>query len=159
MRTVIVSGATDVGLWITKQMRDLPKIILTTRARGFDHIADTGYELMIGGNGGIKLRGTDLLCKVETEDQAMEMCAAFIQFYREDAHYLERTAPWIERVGLDYVKHRLADPEDVRKYAARFRISQKYSQVDPWAERAGGDRADLHAHIAEVRPLALEEAL
>ena len=44
----IVSGATDVGLWITKQMRDLPKIILTGRARGFDHIADTGYELMIG---------------------------------------------------------------------------------------------------------------
>ncbi|HET7714469.1 MAG TPA: xanthine dehydrogenase small subunit [Bauldia sp.] len=44
----IVSGATDVGLWVTKQMRDLPKIILTGRARGFDHIADTGYELMIG---------------------------------------------------------------------------------------------------------------
>ena len=44
----IVSGATDVGLWITKQMRDLPKIILTGRARGLDHIADTGYELMIG---------------------------------------------------------------------------------------------------------------
>ncbi len=44
----IVSGATDVGLWVTKQMRDLRKIILTTRARGFDHIADTGYELMIG---------------------------------------------------------------------------------------------------------------
>jgi xanthine dehydrogenase small subunit len=45
----IVSGATDVGLWITKQLRDLPKVILTGRARGFDHIADTGYELMIGG--------------------------------------------------------------------------------------------------------------
>jgi xanthine dehydrogenase small subunit len=44
----IVSGATDVGLWITKQMRDLPKIILTTRVRGFDQVADTGYELMIG---------------------------------------------------------------------------------------------------------------
>jgi xanthine dehydrogenase small subunit len=44
----IVSGATDVGLWITKQMRDLPKIILTGRARGFDQIADTGRELMIG---------------------------------------------------------------------------------------------------------------
>jgi len=44
----IVSGATDVGLWITKQMRDLPKIILTGRARGFDQIADTGQELVIG---------------------------------------------------------------------------------------------------------------
>ena len=120
---------------------------------------DSGYELHVGGNGGIKLRGTDLLCKVETEEEALEMCAAFIQLYREEAHYLERTAPWIERVGLDYVKSRLLEDGDApRKYAARFRISQKYSQIDPWAQRAGGDRKDLHSHIAQVRPLQLEEA-
>ncbi len=120
---------------------------------------DSGYELHVGGNGGIKLRGTDLLCKVETEEEALEMCAAFIQLYREEAHYLERTAPWIERVGLDYVKSRLLEDGDApRKYAARFRLSQKYSQIDPWAERAGGDRKDLHSHIAQVRPLQLEEA-
>ena len=65
---------------------------------------DSGYELHVGGNGGIKVRVTDLLCKVATEDEALEYCAAFIQLYREDAHYLERTAPWIERVGLEYVK-------------------------------------------------------
>ena len=44
----IVAGATDVGLWITKQLRDLPKIIHVGRARGFDRIEDTGYELLIG---------------------------------------------------------------------------------------------------------------
>jgi len=114
---------------------------------------DSGYELHVGGNGGIHLRGTDLLCKVETEEQALEMCAAFIQFYREEAHYLERTAPWIERVGIESVRERLADADNVRKLAARFRISQKYSQYDPWAERAAGKRADLHAHLARVRPL------
>lgn len=119
---------------------------------------DSGYELLVGGNGGIHLRGTDMLCKVETEEQAMEMCSAFIQLYREEAHYLERTAPWIERVGIDSVRQRLADPDNVRKLAARFRISQKYSQHDPWAERAGGKRADLHAHIAHVRPLQMEPA-
>ncbi|WP_336980806.1 nitrite reductase large subunit NirB [Altererythrobacter fulvus] len=119
---------------------------------------DSGYELHVGGNGGIHLRGTDLLTKVETEEQAMEMCGAFIQLYREEAHYLERTAPWIERVGIESVRQRLGDPEEVRKLAARFRISQKYSQRDPWAERAGGKRADLHAHIAQVRPLQMEPA-
>ena len=119
---------------------------------------DSGYELHVGGNGGIKLRGTDLLCKVETEQQALEMCAAFIQYYREDAHYLERTAPWVERIGIDRVRSRLADPETVRKLAARFRFSQKFSQRDPWSERAAGARADLHSHIAEVRPLELERA-
>ena len=44
----IVAGATDVGLWITKQMRDLPKVIYVGRVQGFDHIGDTGYELLIG---------------------------------------------------------------------------------------------------------------
>jgi xanthine dehydrogenase small subunit len=44
----IVAGATDVGLWITKQFRDLPKIIHIGRVKGLDHVADTGYEIMIG---------------------------------------------------------------------------------------------------------------
>jgi xanthine dehydrogenase small subunit len=44
----IVAGATDVGLWITKQLRDLAKIIHVGRVRGFDNIEDTGAELLIG---------------------------------------------------------------------------------------------------------------
>ncbi len=115
---------------------------------------DSGYELHVGGNGGIKVRVTDLLCKVATEAEAMEHCAAFIQLYREQAHYLERTAPWIERVGLDHVKAGLfGDPDAVRTLAARFRYSQQFMQDDPWAKRAAGADADLHQHLAEVRPL------
>lgn len=45
---VIVSGATDVGLWITKQLRDIPKIIHIGRVPGLDGIEDTGRELLIG---------------------------------------------------------------------------------------------------------------
>jgi nitrite reductase (NADH) large subunit len=70
---------------------------------------DSGYELHVGGNGGVKVRATDLLCKVDTEEQAMEYCAAFLQLYREEAQYLERTAPWLERVGLSYVKQRVVE--------------------------------------------------
>ncbi|WP_338466125.1 nitrite reductase large subunit NirB [Novosphingobium sp. ZN18A2] len=114
---------------------------------------DSGYELHVGGNGGIRVRATDLLCKVATEEEAMDTCAAFIQLYREQAHYLERTAPWIERVGLDHVKAALfGDPKAVRRYAARFRFSQQFMQDDPWARRAAGKEAELHQHLAEVRP-------
>jgi nitrite reductase (NADH) large subunit len=117
---------------------------------------DSGYELHVGGNGGIKVRATDLLCKVATEEEAMEVCAAFIQLYREQAWYLERTAPWIERVGLDHVKAGLFDdPEAVSRLAARFYHSQQFMQDDPWARRAGGEDAELHQHLAEVRPLEL----
>ncbi len=115
---------------------------------------DSGYELHVGGNGGIKVRVTDLLCKVATEAETMEVCAAFIQLYREQAHYLERTAPWIERVGLDQVKAGLFDDhEAVGKLAAKFYYSQRFMQEDPWAKRAAGEDAELHQHLAEVRPL------
>jgi nitrite reductase (NADH) large subunit len=115
---------------------------------------DSGYELQVGGNGGIKLRGTDMLCKVATEEEALDVCAAFVQLYREQAHYLERTAPWIERVGLDHVKAGLFDdPDAVTRLAARFRYSQQFMQDDPWAKRAAGEESELHQHMAEVRPL------
>ena len=94
---------------------------------------DSGYELYVGGNGGIKVRVTDLLCKVATEAAAMEHCAAFVQLYREEAWYLERTAPWIERVGLAYVQSRLLDDAEARATLARqFFHAQSFSQSDPW---------------------------
>lgn len=104
---------------------------------------ESGWEIHVGGNGGVKVRVTDFLCKVETMDEVLEYCAAYMQLYREEARYLERTAPWIERVGLAYVKQRLiADAEDRRRLAQRFRASQQHAQVDPWAQRAAGDRRE-----------------
>jgi len=98
---------------------------------------ETGYELQVGGNGGVKLRGTDVLCRVSTPEEVKEYCGAFMQIYREEAYYLERTAHWIERVGLDYVIKRVVNDEEGRKAAyERFLESQEYIEVDPWAERS-----------------------
>ncbi len=95
---------------------------------------DSGWEIHIAGNGGIKVRVTDLLCKVETDEELIEYTKAFMQFYREDAYYLERTAHWVERVGLQYVKDVILDKEKRAFYALRFEESQKSAQVDPWAK-------------------------
>lgn len=103
---------------------------------------DSGYELHIGGNGGIKVRITDFLCRVTTEEEVLEYSAAFIQKYREEAHYLERTAPWVERVGLESIKTAILDNDLNRKALyERFIVSQKYAQIDPWKERAEGAQA------------------
>jgi len=103
---------------------------------------DSGYELHVGGNGGIKVRVTDLLCKVETEQQVLEYCGAFTQKYREEAHYLERTAPWVERVGLSTIRHAVVEDESQRRALyERFKVSQKVSQIDPWKQRAEGAQA------------------
>ncbi|WP_298609394.1 nitrite reductase large subunit NirB [uncultured Thiothrix sp.] len=112
---------------------------------------DSGYELHVGGNGGIKVRVTDLLCKVETEEQVKEYCGAFTQFYREDAHYLERTAPWIERVGLEKIKQAIVENAPNRQALYdRFLVSQVPAQVDPWKQIADG------AHADEFAPIAIE---
>ena len=114
---------------------------------------DSGYELHVGGNGGIHVRATDFLCKVATEQEAMDYCAAFIQLYREEGRYLERTAPWIERVGLDHIMARIVDDAPGREaLRARFLYSQSFSQDDPWAQRAEGAEAEHHAPMARFIP-------
>ena len=112
---------------------------------------EAGWDLHAGGNGGIKVRVTDLLAKVTTEAEVLEWAGAFMQLYREEAWYLERTAPWIERVGIESVRTRLADPAARAVLHARFLESQRYAQHDPWAERVAG--AEAH----EFRPLASVE--
>jgi len=103
---------------------------------------DSGYELHVGGNGGIKVRVTDLLTKVATEEEVLEYSGAFAQLYREEARYLERTAPWVERVGLNHIKQQILEDADNRQALyQRFKLSQQYAQVDPWRERAEGGEA------------------
>jgi len=113
---------------------------------------DSGYELHVGGNGGIKVRATDFLCAVKTEDEVLEYAAAYMQFYREDAHYLERTAPWIERVGLQRVKDEIVEDAEKRKvYAERFYIAQSVAQDDPWKERVDGGEKHEFLPLKEIR--------
>lgn len=44
----IVAGATDVGLWITKQMRVLPKLIFTSRVEALHAVTDRVATLSLG---------------------------------------------------------------------------------------------------------------
>jgi nitrite reductase (NADH) large subunit len=94
---------------------------------------DGGWELHVGGNGGTKLRGTDLLCKVKTEEEVLEWSGAYLQYYRETGKYNERTSEWLERVGLETIKTTLASSED--RAAFNDRINKALSLLkDPWKE-------------------------
>ncbi|GLR65764.1 nitrite reductase large subunit [Acidocella aquatica] len=98
---------------------------------------EAGWDLHVGGNGGIKVRATELLCKVTTEEEVMEYACAFLQLYRMEARYLERTAPWIERAGLKYVQERIVDNAELRRSLFEdFLHAQKFAQTDPWAQEA-----------------------
>jgi nitrite reductase (NADH) large subunit len=111
---------------------------------------ESGWDLYVGGNGGIKVRVTDLLAKVTTEEDVLEYAAAFMQVYREEAWYLERTAPWVERVGIESVRARLSDESERKMLQQRFLESQRHAQDDPWAERAAGAEAHEFRALATV---------
>ncbi|WP_274362688.1 nitrite reductase large subunit NirB [Paenibacillus thermotolerans] len=94
---------------------------------------DGGWELHVGGNGGVHVRATDLLCVVKTEDEVVEWAGAFLQYYRENAKWNERTSVWIERVGLESVKRALENPEDRHALFERIRHTLSLTK-DPWKQ-------------------------
>ena len=96
---------------------------------------DSGWEIYVGGNGGIKTEAAQFLCKVKTSDEVMEYSGAFIQIYREEARYLDRTVHWIARVGLEYVKQRVVEDSEGRKAAYERLLYALQGASDPWAER------------------------
>jgi nitrite reductase (NADH) large subunit len=110
---------------------------------------DSGYELHFAGAAGMHIKGTEILCTVPTEDEALEYCAATVQLYREQGRYLERIYKWADRVGVDTVRDLIVnDPERRAALYDRFLYSQRFAQSDPWAERVAG--RDWH----EFRPMA-----
>ena len=94
---------------------------------------DSGYELYVGGNGGIKTEVAQFLCKVKSDEEVMEYSGAFLQLYREEGWYLERTCHWLERVGLDYVKGRIVEDEEGRKTLYARLLDALKDARDPWA--------------------------
>jgi nitrite reductase (NADH) large subunit len=112
---------------------------------------EAGYDIVVGGNGGVTVRVTDHLVHVTTEAEVLMYVGAFLQFYREQARYLERTAPWVARVGIEHVRERLvADAANRRAHYERFLLAQRQVQDDPWAKRVGGAEAGEYRVMAEV---------
>ncbi|MCI2808116.1 nitrite reductase large subunit NirB [Eoetvoesiella caeni] len=96
---------------------------------------DSGWELYVGGNGGIKTEVAQFFAKVQTHDDVLEHCGAFLQLYREEAFYLERTCHYLNRVGLDHAKSRVVDDAQNRaELYARLKFALSF-EADPWAER------------------------
>ncbi|PLX71074.1 MAG: nitrite reductase large subunit [Azoarcus sp.] len=96
---------------------------------------DSGYELYVAGNGGIKTEVAQFFCKVGSDEEVMEYGGAFLQLYREEAYYLERTCHYIERVGLEHAKKRVVEDVANRKALYERLLFALKDAPDPWAEQ------------------------
>jgi nitrite reductase (NADH) large subunit len=109
---------------------------------------DSGYEIHVGGAAGLHIRGTEVLTRVTSEQEAVWTICALAQFYREDAWYGERIYKWMDRIGLEALKAAVEDLDERKALYDRFSYAQRFSQIDPWAERVAG------RHAGEFSPLA-----
>jgi nitrite reductase (NADH) large subunit len=93
---------------------------------------DSGWEMYVGGNGGIKTEVAHFFAKLKTAEEVMEYTGAFMQLYRLEAWYLERTVHYINRVGLDYVKKKILDDAAARKALWEQLQFALDGEPDPW---------------------------
>ena len=111
---------------------------------------DSGWEIYVGGNGGIKTEVAHFLVKVKTSQEVLEYTGGFLQLYREEGWYLERTVHYIKRVGLDHVKKRILEDAEGRKTLwERLQFSVD-GEPDPWFEF---DKASVD--VRQFEPLAV----
>ena len=95
---------------------------------------DSGWEIYVAGNGGIKTEVAEFFVKVKTAEDVLEYSGAFLQLYREEGWYLERTCHWVSRVGLDHVKKKvLEDAANRQALWARLQFALD-GEPDPWFE-------------------------
>lgn len=95
---------------------------------------DSGWEMYVAGNGGIKTEVAHFFAKLKTAEEVMEYTGAFMQLYRLEGWYLERTVHYVNRVGLDHVKKRILDDAEGRKALwAQLQFALD-GEPDPWFE-------------------------
>ena len=95
---------------------------------------DSGWEMYIAGNGGIKTEVAHFFVKVKTAAEVLEYTGAFCELYRQEGWYLERTVHYVNRVGLDYVKKKIVDDHEGRKALwAQLQFALD-GEPDPWFE-------------------------
>ena len=102
---------------------------------GFVAIGEGRWEIYVGGAAGAHIRKGDLLCTVDTEAEAMLLGGRFMQFYRENAKWKERTYTFMERVGLERVKAVVVEDSDGIAAALDEAMQKSIdATVDPWLE-------------------------
>lgn len=98
-------------------------------------IGDGRWEIYIGGAAGAHIRKGDLLTVVDGEEAVVALAGRFMQYYRENAKWKERTYDFVPRIGLEKI-HAIV-VEDAEGIAAALDANMQASvdgAYDPWKE-------------------------
>ncbi|MDX8376785.1 MAG: nitrite reductase large subunit NirB [Mariprofundales bacterium] len=119
---------------------------------------DGGWEIQTGGNGGVHVMATEMLCLVETAEEVEEVAKAYLQHYRETGRYNERCSIWQQRIGLESIKALVVVDIDNRKaLAKRLGIYLAGQAREPWLERIIDAQLTEKKVFNEYRTIEIKE--
>ena len=93
------------------------------------------WEVYVGGAAGATVRKGDLLATVGSAAEVMTLTGRFLQHYRENANWLERTYDFVPRVGLEAIRAVLDDEAACAELDAGIQRSID-AYTDPWGQDA-----------------------
>lgn len=70
-----------------------------------------GWTILFGGNAGKRVRKGDELARNVSDDKVLDILAKVLDFYRENAKAGERTARFVERVGIESIRRVMSKTE------------------------------------------------
>ena len=98
-------------------------------------VGDGRWEIYVGGAAGAHIRKGDLLATVDDPETVVALTGRFLQYYRENANWLERTYKFVPRVGIDRIRAIVVD--DAEGVAERLDANMQKSvdaYRDPWQD-------------------------
>jgi nitrite reductase (NADH) large subunit len=111
-------------------------------------IGDGKWEIYVGGAGGSHVRKGDVLCVVDNEDDVLLYAGRFMQYYRENAKYRERTYTFVERVGIERIRAVvIEDSESIAESLDAAMQASVGAAYDPWREATAPKTAHQFASL------------
>jgi nitrite reductase (NADH) large subunit len=107
------------------------------------------WEIYVGGAAGSHIRKGDLLCTVDSHDDVLKFSGRFMQWYRENAKYKERTYAFVERMGVERVRAVVIDDADGIAEALDAAMDKSCAEAlkDPWKEATVPKTANQFADL------------
>jgi len=95
------------------------------------------WEMYVGGAAGAHIRKGDLLATVGSQEEVMTLTGRFMQYYRRNAKWLERTYAFVPRMGIEHLRAVIVDDIDDSAADLDAGITASVAAYrDPWQERA-----------------------
>jgi nitrite reductase (NADH) large subunit len=117
---------------------------------GLVAIGEGKWEIYVGGAAGAHIRKGDLLCVVEGEDMALRISGRFMQYYRENAKWKERTYSFVPRIGLERIKAIVVDDSDgIAAALDEAMLASTAAAYDPWKEAVKPRTVNQFAEVLE----------